>query len=146
MIGLFYNILFPMQSDDKSIYDLTSKRTGKPTQLYKDVGTFVFSSLYEKLRKPKSLIIKLKGVGTWYLRKKRMETLMSYYPEDYDKKEVDVEIMSPLSILNYENKREMFLLFKERLAEYERYITLRNEIRQERFKTQTIIKDADNQQ
>ena len=40
----------------------------------------------------------------------------------------------------------MFLLFKERLAEYERYITLRNEIRQERFKTQTIIKDADNQQ
>jgi hypothetical protein len=135
-----------MQSDDKSIYDLTSKRTGKPTQLYKDVGTFVFSSLYEKLRKPKSLIIKLKGVGTWYLRKKRMETLMSYYPEDYDKKEVDVEIMSPLSILNYENKREMFLLFKERLAEYERYITLRNEIRQERFKTQTIIKDADNQQ
>lgn len=135
-----------MQSDDKSIYDLTSKRTGKSTQLYKDVGTFVFSSLYEKLRKPKSLIIKLKGVGTWYLRKKRMETLMSYYPEDYDKKEVDVEIMSPLSILNYENKREMFLLFKERLAEYERYITLRNEIRQERFKTQTIIKDADNQQ
>ena len=135
-----------MQSDDKSIYDFTSKRTGKPTQLYKDVGTFVFSSLYEKLRKPKSLIIKLKGVGTWYLRKKRMETLMSYYPEDYDKKEVDVEIMSPLSILNYENKREMFLLFKERLAEYERYITLRNEIRQERFKTQTIIKDADNQQ
>lgn len=135
-----------MQSDDKSIYDLTSKRTGKPTQLYKDVGTFVFSSLYEKLRKPKSLIIKLKGVGTWYLRKKRMETLMSYYPEDYDKKEVDVEIMSPLSILNYENKREMFLLFKERLAEYDRYITLRNEIRQERFKTQTIIKDADNQQ
>ncbi len=135
-----------MQSDDKSIYDLTSKRTGKPTQLYKDVGTFVFSSLYEKLRKPKSLIIKLKGVGTWYLRKKRMETLMSYYPEDYDKKEVDVEIMSPLSILNYENKREMFLLFKDRLAEYDRYITLRNEIRQERFKTQTIIKDADNQQ
>lgn len=135
-----------MQSDDKSIYDLTSKRTGKSTQLYKDVGTFVFSSLYEKLRKPKSLIIKLKGVGTWYLRKKRMETLMSYYPEDYDKKEVDVEIMSPLSILNYENKREMFLLFKERLAEYDRYITLRNEIRQERFKTQTIIKDADNQQ
>lgn len=146
MIGLFYNILFPMQSDDKSIYDLTSKRTGKSTQLYKDVGTFVFSSLYEKLRKPKSLIIKLKGVGTWYLRKKRMETLMSYYPEDYDKKEVDVEIMSPLSILNYENKREMFLLFKDRLAEYDRYITLRNEIRQERFKTQTIIKDADNQQ
>lgn len=135
-----------MQSDDKSIYDLTSKRTGKSTQLYKDVGTFVFSSLYEKLRKPKSLIIKLKGVGTWYLRKKRMETLMSYYPEDYDKKEVDVEIMSPLSILNYENKREMFLLFKDRLAEYDRYITLRNEIRQERFKTQTIIKDADNQQ
>lgn len=135
-----------MQSDDKSIYDLTSKRTGKPTQLYKDVGTFVFSSLYEKLRKPKSLILKLKGVGSWYLRKKRMETLMSYYPEDYDKKEIDVEIMSPLSILNYENKREMFLLFKERLAEYERYITLRNEIRQERFKTQTIIKDADNQQ
>ena len=71
---------------------------------------------------------------------------MSYYPEDYDKKEVDVEIMSPLSILNYENKREMFLLFKDRLAEYDRYITLRNEIRQERFKTQTIIKDADNQQ
>ena len=135
-----------MQSDDKSIYDITSNRTGKPTQLYKDVGTFVFSSLYEKLRKPKSLIIKLKGVGTWYLRKKRMETLMSYYPEDYDKKEVDVEIMSPLSILNYENKREMFLLFKDRLAEYDRYITLRNEIRQERFKTQTIIKDADNQQ
>lgn len=135
-----------MQSDDKIIYDITSKRTGKPTQIYKDVGTYIFSSLYEKLRKPKSLIIKLKGVGSWYLRKKRMETLMSYYPDDYDKKEIDTEIMSPLSIITYENKKELFLLFKERLAEYERYIALRNEIRQERFKTQTIIKDADNQQ
>jgi hypothetical protein len=136
-----------MQSDDKQIYEITSKRTGKPTQLYKDVGTVVFSSLYEKLRKPKTLILKLKGVGSWYLRKKRMETLLSYYPVDYDKMPLDsVELMSPHSILRHENKKEMYSMFKERLAEYEKYIALRNEIRQERFKTQTIIKNADNQQ
>ena len=56
-----------MQSDYKEIARLTAQRTNKPEQIYKDISNFVYSSLYNTLRKPKSLIIKLKGVGSWYL-------------------------------------------------------------------------------
>lgn len=114
-----------MQSDYKEIYRLTSERTGKSEQLYKEIGNFVFAELYSHFRKPKSLIIKLKGVGSWYLRKKRLEIMVKKAPTE----EKDLTDLAKYTIDDYLSKKEMFDTFKERLKEYEEYSLLRKETR-----------------
>jgi hypothetical protein len=126
-----------MQSDHKEIYRLTSLRTGKSQDTYKDVGNYVFASLYSTMRKPKSLIIKLKGVGCWYLRKKRMEIVTTFFIPDHTKQATDFS--TELEWKLYQNRMELYKIFKERLIEYEEYIKIRDAIRQKRYETQTII-------
>lgn len=125
-----------MQSNNKEIYEMTSERTGLPEDLYKELGEHVFESLYSHLRRPKSLITKLKGVGAWHLRKRRMEIFLEVFPPDFDKKLEDFS--HPLQIVQYENKVELYNNFKERMIEYDKFLEERDAIREIRFKTQTI--------
>lgn len=126
-----------MQSDHKEVYKLTSERTGKPEQLYKDIGNFVFAKLYSEMRKPKKLIIKLKGVGSWHLRRKRMRIIVDMFPPNFEKKQED--FTTELAFLKSENKKEIYQIFKDRLQDYEKYIELRDQTRKIRYATQTII-------
>ena len=126
-----------MQSDWNEIYKLTSQRTGKSTERYKEVGNFIFKSLYTNVRRPKSLIIKLKGVGTWYLRRSRMDTAVNMFPPDFDKKPSETDFH--LKVLKYENKIEIYNLFLERLKEYDSYISEKQQIRKKRNETQKPI-------
>lgn len=126
-----------MQSDWKEIYKLTAARTGKSEQRYKEVGNFVFAKLYETLRRPKTLITKLKGIGTWYLRRKRMRIVVDVFPPDFDKKPEDFP--TKLDLFAYENRVEIYRLFQERLEEYKKYIELRDEIRKKRYETQKLL-------
>ncbi len=121
-----------MQSDHKEIYKLTAKRTEKAEQTYKDLGNFVFASLAANLRKPKSLIIKLKGVGSWYLRKRRMVTAVTQRAPSIDRKQFDTEDQ----LREWLEKMEMYNLFKARLADYEEYIKDRDKVRKIRYETQ----------
>lgn len=130
-----------MQSDWKEIYKLTAKRTGENEQIYKDIGNFVFTHLYYNMRRPESLIIKLKGVGTWYLRRMRMRAIVEMFPPDFEKTREDFD--SPFGFLKNENKKEIYEVFKQRLEDYERYIQMRNEIRKVRYETQTLLEPLD---
>lgn len=134
-----------MQSDYKQAYKTTAKRTGKDETLYKDIGNFVFAHLYSMFRKPKSLIIKLKGIGFWFLRKKRLKGVIDMYPPDFERN--PEEFSSEYSFLRNENKKEMYVLFQERLKEYDSYIEERKMIRTERNKTQVLLtpKSEDNE-
>jgi len=123
-----------MQSDPKELYKLTAKRTGGDEQFYKDLGNFVFSTLYKSLRRPKSLITKLKGVGTWYLRKKRMQEF-----EGPDPSKKPDESAYYLAIIEYNNRLELSEIFVERLKEYEEYSSLKAEIRKKRNELQTLL-------
>jgi hypothetical protein len=127
-----------MQSDYKVIYKLTAKRTGKNEVLYKDLGNFVFAEFYSMLRRPKSLITKLQGVGSWFLRKKRIVAIVDAYPADYTKKQE--EFSSEFGFLKNENKKEIHALFHERIKEYEEYTKEKQEIRKQRNKTQMLLK------
>lgn len=127
-----------MQSNNKEIYEVTAERTKKPVELYRALGEVVFTSVYKHLRRPKSLIIKLRGIGTWWLRKRRMEIVLDFFPPDFDKKPED--FLHPLSLIAHENKVEIYNILKERMVEYEEYIKVRNEVRKERWKTQPLIK------
>lgn len=116
---------------------MTSERTGKSEQLYKDLGTFIFTSLYHNMRRPQFLILKLMGVGTWHLRRMRMKAIVELFPPNFEKKEEDFP--TPWGFLKNENKKEIYHLFKERLLEYEDYIKERDIIRAIRYKTQVLI-------
>lgn len=129
-----------MQSDYKQIYKLTSQKTGKPEQVYKDIGNFVFANLLKNIKRPKTLIIKLKGVGSWYLGKTKMEKKVNDFDPD---KPVRVnEWAESLGIFPHENKIEMINIFKDRLKDYEEYLDIRNEVREKRYKNQKLIKDV----
>lgn len=122
-----------MQSDWKEIYKITAERTKEPEQLYKDLGNFVFSKLYSNLRRPKSLIIKLKGVGTWYLRKKKMQEFK------YPKEEKILGVDFILEVNKYQNRLEMWNIFQERLKEYEEFLKIKQEIRKARNEVQGLL-------
>lgn len=126
-----------MQSDYKRIYKLTSERTQIDEQVYKDIGNAVFSSLNSLFRRPPSLILKLRGIGSWHLRKKRMQIIHDIFPPNFERKEED--FTSEYGILKYENKKEIHQLFKDRLKDYDRYLSLRDSIRETRRKTQNLL-------
>ena len=124
-----------MQSDHKEIYRLTAKRTDKAEQTYKDLGNFVFASLAANLRKPKSLIIKLKGVGSWYLRKRRMVVAVAQREPYIDRKQFDTEDQ----LREWLEKKEIYNIFKARLKDYDEYIKNRDEVRKIRYENQVPL-------
>lgn len=133
-----------MQSDINNIYKLTSLRTGKDEKIYKDIGRYVFGELASNIRKPKSLIIRLRGLGTFYLRKRRMEVALEHFPPDWET-ELTEENHSIGNVIN-ENKKNMHNIFKERLKDYDRFLEFRNSLRTIRRKSQFLIpiKEDDN--
>lgn len=133
-----------MQSDHNQIYKLTAEANQKPEELYKLLGNFVFSALYKKLRRPKKLIIKLKGIGSWYLRKKRIEELVNLYPPKFKEFSENPGKFEKLDMFEYENKVEIYNILKERIKDYQDYITERNLIRKKRYETQTILTSKEN--
>lgn len=126
-----------MQSNTNEIYKITAKRTGKSEQSYKDIGNFIFSELYKEQKRPSKLIIKLKGLGSFFLRKKRVEEIMKCYPEEFSRTKEDFS--SERQFLKYENKKEIHEIFTERLKDYEEYLQERNQIRKKRYETQVLL-------
>lgn len=130
-----------MQSNPAEIYKLTSKRTGKSEQTYKDVGNFIFSELYKEQRRPSKLIIKIKGIGSFILRRKRVKEILNLYPKDFSR--TKEEFSTERQFLKYENKKEIHDIFTERLKDYEEFIKERNQIREIRYETQVLLEPTD---
>lgn len=129
-----------MQTDPSLLYKMTAQRTGKSEEKYKEIGSFVFKALAENIRRPKSLIIKLKGIGYWYLRKNRVEKTLELFPPDFENRPPDgEEWYHKLKVLQYENKIEIHEIFKERLKDYQEYLAEKARVRQIRNKTQKLI-------
>lgn len=126
-----------MQSSWKEIYKKTAERTGKSEQDYKQIGNFVFHGLYTALRRPKNLIVKLKGVGFWYLRKRRVDYTLTRVP-DPDKDDFKTELERTL----YQNRIELYEILLERSKDYEKYIEVKKEIRKKRNETQVLLKPS----
>lgn len=118
-----------MQSSYKEIYHLTALRTEGDEKKYKDIGNFIQEEAERLLRHPPSLIIKLKGLGHWYLRKARMERMLSYFPAYYEQ-EGYTDFDSPQALKNFQDKKKLYDNFKARLVDYEEYIRVRTEVRQ----------------
>ena len=127
-----------MQTNHLDIYKQLAQEKGKSEQMYKDLGSFIFKETSRLLKNPSSLILKLKGIGSWHLRKKRMEILISEWPER-EKVRTREEFGSDSGYDQYMEKHRLFKVFKERLVEYEQYLTQKAEVRKKRNETQTLV-------
>lgn len=127
-----------MQTNHLDIYRMTAEKTGKNEQMYKDLGTFIFQETAKMLKEPSSLILKLKGIGSWHLRKKRMEIVVNEWT-DRAKIKTREDFSSQVSYDIYLEKHLQYKNFQQRLKEYEEYIAIRDEVRKVRYKTQFLL-------
>lgn len=122
-----------MQTDNKQIYKELAEETGKSEQVYKDVGNFIWAETYAIIRHPQFLITKLKGIGSWHLRRKRMSQLIENHPLMHkERKREDFT-----NEANYEDwvwRSELRSNFTNRLKDYDEYVALRDSIRELRRK------------
>lgn len=76
-----------MQWESNHIYAKVAKDTGKDEAFIKALGNFVQKKLVDELKQPRKLIISVKGIGRWFLRRKRMQDAYDKFvnlnPDDY---------------------------------------------------------------
>jgi hypothetical protein len=105
--------------------------------MYKDIGSFIFRETTKMMNHPTSLIIKLKGVGSWHLRKRRMEIVMDEVPEIEAKTKEEYE--GGMLYSDYLEKHRRATMFRERMPEYEKYLALKAEVNAKRRETQVLL-------
>lgn len=125
-----------MQTDAKQLYKLTAEREGKSEQMYKDVGSFVFKELSDVMKNPKKIRIKLRGVGFWHLRKKRMEIKTTEFALDYT-------LNTPNLTEVQKEKAALRELFKKRLVDYEKYILHKKETNIKKDEFRALLETSD---
>lgn len=127
-----------MQTNHQDIYIALAKETGGSEQMFKDIGSFIFRETAKMLKEPTSLILKLKGVGSWHLRKKRLDIVVNEW-EDRSKVRLREEFPSDLAYGIYLEKHFRYLNFQERLKEYDKYLAIKKQIREKRYATQVLL-------
>lgn len=127
-----------MQSNHLDIYRMVAEETGKDEQMYKDLGSFIFKETARLLKEPTSLILKLKGIGSWHLRKKRMEIVVNEWT-DRAKVKTREDFTADASYEEYLQKHLQYLNFQQRLLEYDKYLAIKQEVRKKRNETQTLL-------
>jgi len=133
-----------MQTNQQDIYKTLAEETGKSEQTYKDIGSFIFRETSKMLKEPTSLILKLKGVGSWHLRKKRMEILVSEFPERGLVLPRE-NFPSDESYSIYVERHKQYMNFLERLAEYTKYLEIKTKIRKKRHESQVLLQPTQGQ-
>ena len=106
--------------------------------MYKDLGSFIFKETSRLLKNPTSLILKLKGIGSWHLRKKRMDIVVNEWT-DRAKVKTREDFSSDVSYNIYLEKHNQYKMFQERLKEYEEYLSIKAEVRKKRYESQTLL-------
>jgi hypothetical protein len=126
-----------MQTELKHIYQTLAEETGKSEELYKDIGSFIFRETSRMLKEPSSLILKLRGIGSWHLRKRRMEIMVNEWQEI--KPKAREEFNHEYEYQSYNERYKRYINFKERLKEYDKYLEIKQEVRLKRNETQVLL-------
>lgn len=134
-----------MQTSYSDIYKELAEENKIDEQIYKDIGSFIFKETADMLKNPSSLILKLKGIGSWHLRKKRMEIVVNEWTDRSEIKQRE-EFTSQYAYEDYWEKHKRYINFQQRLLEYDEYIRIKKEIRQKRNEVQTVIRPPEGEE
>lgn len=127
-----------MQTNHLDIYKMVAEETGKSEQMYKDIGSFIFKETAKMMKDPESLILKLKGIGSWHLRKKRLEIVVNEWT-DRAKIKTREDFNTDSAYQTYKEKHDQYVNFEERLKEYEKYLAIKQDIRKQRNEAQVLL-------
>lgn len=125
-----------MQSDFKELAKLTSWKTGIEEQKYIDIFRFVCNDTAKQLKEPKNLIYFLKGIGSWYLRKKRLEIKLELF---YD---YNPGLCASIGVDEAELPR-MMQIFTDRLEDYKKYTNLKQETKIRKDEARALLSTLD---
>lgn len=133
-----------MQRVINDVYKKVGEDTNKSYDLIKSVGDSVFKNLLANIKKPECLILKVKGLGSFYLRKAKLAAYIESYRRFYtDPTYERTQLAIQESPETYENKQKQYFNFCERLKDYDRYLDKKKIIKEIRNKTQPVIKPKD---
>lgn len=129
-----------MQALLNHIYKSVSIRSGKDYDLVKSVGDAVFKSLLYNIKHPSSLILKVKGIGSFYMRHKKLllhiESYRDFYTNPENEKQKNAIIQNEEQFFL---KQKQYLNLFNRVEDYKRYVAKKKIIREIRSKTQPLI-------
>ncbi len=125
-----------MQATSKELYKEVSTSTGRELALVKSVGDAVFQGMFFFTKHPESLIFKVKGLGYWHMRKKKLDNYIHKYYGTYTGEYISDDEKAMREFLN--NKRQ-FQILLERQKEYDVYLEKREKIKEIRYKTQPFL-------
>lgn len=132
-------INYRMQITSKEIYKKVSVDNNIPIELIKNIGDYVFNELYQFMQSPTALIVKVKSLGSWYLRKKKLEEFIFRHHTSFTKDEIP-EFSREESLERYLKQKAQYEVLLDRWEEYQRYKEKKEEIKEIRNKTQPFIK------
>lgn len=118
-----------MQSNIKTICKSLAKDKNLNEDLLKAVASSVFKELHDVQNLPPNLIIKLKGVGSWFLRKQQMERKIAFLEEEY---KYSTEPPPTEMVGKYWENKAIKELLEKRLEDYKTYLEQKSNMRQRR--------------
>jgi hypothetical protein len=104
-----------MQADSNYIYNKVSTDNQLDIDFVTAVGDFIQKEVANNLRSPESLIVKVKGLGNWHLRRMRLQSSFKNLSE-YDQSKIKSEEQK-------ENLKLYLERMKARLEEYDIYLS-----------------------
>ncbi len=133
-----------MQMTLNAIYESIAKEKNQEYALVKSVGDCVFKQLLASFKTPQSLILKVRGIGQFYLRHQKLQEYIEQRRDFYFNPENEKSIDSRKhDEEDFYKRKERFENLILRLDDYQRYLEKKREIRLIRNKTQPLIQKED---
>jgi hypothetical protein len=117
-----------MQYTSIELYSETSIKNDIPLHKVKFVGDIVFNAINNNLKEPESIILKIKNIGKFYMRKNKLDSEIGYLQKLLKSDQAD----------KLKHERKLSILLK-RQEEYNEYLEEKKKIKKIRHAKQTII-------
>lgn len=113
-----------MQYTSVELYNDTSIKNDIPLHKVKFVGDIVFNAINKNLNHPEAIILKIKNIGKFYMRKNKLDSEIGY--------------LEGLSERDEKQNKKLAIL-KERLVDYNEYLEEKKKIKKIRHEHQSIV-------
>lgn len=99
------------------IYDDISKEKEIEVTLVKSVGSKIFETLMKNFKKPPSIILKLRGLGYFYMKRNKLTSYLER-KKDFEEKAKEYKLTEE----EIKEKVRTIELLKKRMEEYDKFI------------------------
>jgi nucleoid DNA-binding protein len=125
-----------MQYTHVELYNDVSVKNDIPLHKVKFVGDIVFNAINKNLKEPDSIILKIKHIGKFFMRKNRLEREINSLKRRLTQADNEIERMSLIVKLARLEKRN---------EEYTEYIVDKHKIKELRYGSQEAL-EPDNEE